>query len=102
MRNRSSQQVKPVTGGGGQQRRFSKAQMRQLRRLLRSQAQAPAASEGPPAPSDVEFDILDSYCTLAPSPQNAVDVFAGEWASRLPVPNVESGAAPLFLSLIHI
>jgi hypothetical protein len=55
-----------------------------------------------PAPEAVAEDradesgILDWYCTLAPSAQNAVDVFGGEWASRLPVPNVESGAAPLF------
>ncbi|HEV2781734.1 MAG TPA: DUF1698 domain-containing protein [Actinophytocola sp.] len=42
--------------------------------------------------------ILDEYVTSAPSPQNAVDVFAGEWSSRLPAPldGVRAGSIPLF------
>jgi hypothetical protein len=44
-----------------------------------------------PAPS-----ILDSYVVSAPSAQNAVDVFAGEWSSRLPLDGVEAGPIPLF------
>ncbi|GAA3438539.1 DUF1698 domain-containing protein [Kutzneria kofuensis] len=38
--------------------------------------------------------ILDEYVTTAPSPQNAVDIFAGEWSSALPV--AEAGPIPLF------
>ncbi|WP_207954636.1 hypothetical protein [Saccharopolyspora elongata] len=42
--------------------------------------------------------ILDEYVTSAPSPQNAVDVFAGEWSSQLPAPlqHVQAGPLPLF------
>jgi hypothetical protein len=40
--------------------------------------------------------ILDSYVKSAPSPQNAVDVFAGEWSSKLPVDGVEAGPLSLF------
>jgi hypothetical protein len=45
-----------------------------------------------------ELDILDVYCSEAPSPQTAVDIFAGEWASEFPPPlrHVVAGAAPLF------
>ncbi|EWM12536.1 bifunctional 2-polyprenyl-6-hydroxyphenol methylase/3-demethylubiquinol 3-O-methyltransferase UbiG [Kutzneria sp. 744] len=38
--------------------------------------------------------ILDEYVTSAPSAQNAVDVFAGEWSSQ--VPGVSAGPIPLF------
>ncbi|HQZ39448.1 MAG TPA: class I SAM-dependent methyltransferase [Vicinamibacterales bacterium] len=42
--------------------------------------------------------ILDAYCHAAPGPQNALDVFAGEWASRLPPPHdtLRAGEALLF------
>lgn len=41
--------------------------------------------------------INDSYVTIGPSDQNAVNIFRGEWASALPVePGVKAGAAPLF------
>jgi SAM-dependent methyltransferase len=41
--------------------------------------------------------VLDSYVRSAPSPQTAVDIFAGEWASKLPPPfeSVTAGIAPL-------
>jgi hypothetical protein len=43
--------------------------------------------------------ILDAYVRSAPSAQNAVDIFKGEWASRFPaalgIP-VEAGGIPLF------
>src|ERR1700687_3976364 len=29
-------------------------------------------------------NILDSYVGSAPDPQNALDIFKGEWASKLP------------------
>jgi hypothetical protein len=54
--------------------------------LTRLRPQRPA----PPPPAS----ILDEYVTTAPSPQNAVDVFAGEWSSRLPV--ADAGPIPLF------
>lgn len=45
-----------------------------------------------------ESDVLNSYCSETPSPQTAVDIFAGEWASALPAPLecVRAGSAPLF------
>jgi hypothetical protein len=38
------------------------------------------------------------YVTTAPSEQNALDIFAGEWASRFPPPhsNLVAGGIPLF------
>lgn len=45
----------------------------------------------------VGLDIKAEYVRTAPSAQNAVDIFAGEWASLLPDElNVRSGTAPLF------
>jgi SAM-dependent methyltransferase len=43
-------------------------------------------------------NILESYVTSVPSPQNALDIFKGEWASHLPPPFAElhSGPLPLF------
>lgn len=42
--------------------------------------------------------ILDSYIKSAPDPQNALDIFQGEWSSRLPPPfhNLSAGSALLF------
>jgi hypothetical protein len=40
--------------------------------------------------------ILDSYVRSAPSAQNAVDIFEGDWSSALPLPGVISGPIPLF------
>jgi SAM-dependent methyltransferase len=36
------------------------------------------------APPSPQTTILDNYCSLCPSPQNAVDLFRGEWSSKLP------------------
>ncbi|HEX5115280.1 MAG TPA: DUF1698 domain-containing protein [Pseudonocardiaceae bacterium] len=44
----------------------------------------------------VEHSILDDYVSASPSAQNAVDVFAGEWSSTLPVAGVRAGSIPLF------
>jgi hypothetical protein len=43
-------------------------------------------------------NILDSFVRTAPSVQNALDIFAGEWASRLPPPlsTCSAGGIPLF------
>jgi hypothetical protein len=42
--------------------------------------------------------FLDEYATSAPSPQNAVNIFAGTWSSALPEPlqDVIAGPTPLF------
>jgi hypothetical protein len=41
--------------------------------------------------------ILDAYVSKAPSPQNAIDLFAGEWSSQFPDEcGVAAGAAGLF------
>ncbi|HMG41036.1 MAG TPA: methyltransferase domain-containing protein [Acidimicrobiales bacterium] len=53
----------------------------------------PRADEAAPAGTD----ILDAYVRVAPSPQVAVDVFAGEWSSVLPGQlGVDAGHVPLF------
>lgn len=59
-----------------------------LRRLL---AYGGNGVEAVTAPS-----ILDEYVSSAPSAQNAVDVFVGEWSSRLPMEGVAAGEIPLF------
>lgn len=55
---------------------------------------------GPVAPGApaAAASILDSYVKAAPSPQTAVDIFAGEWAARFPPPldDLRAGLAPLF------
>ena len=54
--------------------------------------QSPAPETGPAAPS-----ILDQYVRSAPSAQNAVDIFAGEWSSALPeATGANAGQVPLF------
>lgn len=42
--------------------------------------------------------ILDAYVRSAPSPQHALDIFKGEWASVLPPPfaDFKAGGIPLF------
>ncbi len=48
----------------------------------------------PPPP-----DAGELYCPAAPSPQTALDIFAGEWASEFPASlGVTSGWSPLFTS----
>lgn len=45
------------------------------------------------------MNILDTYTTKAPSPQNILDIFSGEWSSRLPASNnlvTSPGHAALF------
>lgn len=43
-------------------------------------------------------NVLDDHITSAPSPQNALDIFKGEWASLLPEPyaGLKAGIHPLF------
>ncbi len=44
------------------------------------------------------MSILDEYVTSAPSPQNSLDIFKGEWSSKLPEPlaALQAGSAQLF------
>jgi hypothetical protein len=57
-----------------------------------SKSKSKPAKRKPPART-----INDSYVTVAPSAQNAVDIFRGQWASVLPAEvGVKAGAAPLF------
>jgi hypothetical protein len=55
---------------------------------------------GQPAiePAPRAFNILDSYVKSAPSNQNAIDIFSGEWASAFPPPldGLKAGGIPLF------
>lgn len=52
----------------------------------------------PPAEKPATPSILDSYVKTAPSDQNAIDIFAGEWASKFPPPfeHIKAGNIPLF------
>ena len=78
-----------------------------IRRVLgaarRRGAAALAALRGaPPSPAAEaareDIAILDWYSKELPSAANAVGIFPGEWASRLPAPleDVPAGSAPLF------
>ena len=44
------------------------------------------------------MDILDQYIRSTPSLQNSLDIFKGEWSSKLPssLVNLRSGSIPLF------
>jgi len=55
---------------------------------------APPAS-AQPAPGS---SVLDFYVTSAPSPQTMLDIFKGEWSSKLPgeMGQLEAGGIPLF------
>jgi hypothetical protein len=66
-------------------------------RRFRNQAEPPAPA-APPAGLTAETSILDSYVAAAPSPQNPVDIFAGEWSSSFPAPleDLRAGSVPLF------
>jgi SAM-dependent methyltransferase len=85
-----------------------KARVAEQRDVLRSLIKQSAArltqgSGAEQASADQPVAILEAYCREAPSPQTAVDTFAGEWASALPPPldGVRVGAAPLF-SVEHV
>jgi len=43
-------------------------------------------------------NVLDNYLTVAPTHQNALDIFRGQWTSRLPPPwdSLVAGSVPLF------
>jgi hypothetical protein len=57
----------------------------------RERPSEPPAAGPPPT-------ILDSYCTGAPDPQSTLDIFRGEWLSKLPGDwaRYRAGAIPLF------
>jgi hypothetical protein len=63
-------------------------------RYLREQlSKRTGSASGPIAPS-----ILWSYSKQFPTPQNAIDIFRGEWASKLPAALTQdtAGSIPLF------
>ena len=61
---------------------------------LREQTDVPPAVTAPTNPTS----ILDCYVKTAPSPQNAIDIFTGEWASKFPPPydHLSAGTIPVF------
>ncbi|MBV9282959.1 MAG: methyltransferase domain-containing protein [Chloroflexi bacterium] len=66
-----------------------------------SMAEAGEETTGPPAVAQAgvaAVGVLDLHVRSAPSPQTALDIFAGEWASRLPGPlgDCAAGTVPLF------
>lgn len=50
------------------------------------------------SPITAEQRARQEYCEKLPHPQNALDLFSGEWASKLPPPldTLSAGLAPLF------
>ncbi len=58
--------------------------LRAMKRLLRLQSEPPS--------------IISQYVTSAPSEQNALDIFAGEWVSKFPEPlaSLRAGLMPAF------
>lgn len=70
------------------------ARLQQLGNRARSRL---AGSLAPAAPGPTG-SILDVYVATAPSAQNAVDIFTGEWSSQLPAPltHVQTGPLQLF------
>ncbi|MGH8631244.1 MAG: class I SAM-dependent methyltransferase [Burkholderiales bacterium] len=49
------------------------------------------------SPSGARLNILEAYVRTAPTPQNALDIFRGEWSSKLPGPLEGLNAGPLGL-----
>jgi hypothetical protein len=76
---------------------FTPQQLEQLHAIERDiDAAARAREPGGAAPAPAA-NLLDSYTQLPPSPQLAVDLFAGDWSSALPAElGVEAGHAKLF------
>jgi len=60
--------------------------------------QSPETNPSETNPSETVSFILDSYIKSAPNPQNALDIFQGEWSSKLPSPfhKLSAGEALLF------
>ena len=80
--------VVPVSAGPGADRPAAPAA---------SPPAAPAAATPTSLGGGGDRGILDAYVRVAPTPQVAVDLFAGEWSSALPDRlDVESGHALLF------
>ena len=67
--------------------------LRALRKQDYQDKQPASAQTHGAAPST---NILDQYVMSAPSPQNALDIFKGEWASKLPDTNLLAGSITLF------
>lgn len=83
--------------------------LRRLRDVLRKLGSAGALPEGSgaapdpreesgPPPPEAPKGILDQYHLQAPGPQSALDIFQGEWTSKLPggLSDLRAGDLPLF------
>lgn len=68
--------------------------MSALRGMITSLRRRPT-EEPPAAPANMP-SVLDSYVKEPPSQQNAVNLFTGEWSSKLPIEGVTSGELGLF------
>jgi hypothetical protein len=57
-----------------------------------------SAALGPSHSARRRSQTLDAYVRTPPGPQNAIDIFKGEWVSRLPAPfdDLTGGVAPLY------
>jgi hypothetical protein len=71
--------------------------MSRLKTLLTGVREIPGRNP-PRAREAGHVNALDTYVQSAPSPQNALDIFQGEWSSRLPAPlaSLAAGSIDLF------
>jgi hypothetical protein len=67
--------------------------LRAMRKQDSQDGQSTSAETRKPALSK---NILDQYVLSVPSPQNAIDIFEGEWSSELPDTNLLAGSITLF------
>jgi hypothetical protein len=58
----------------------------------------PPPPRRPVSPAAPQPSVIDLYVSSAPSPQNALDIFQGEWSSLLPSPlkELKVGNSQLF------
>ena len=69
-------------------------------RMLMERFQRRESAPQPPASASpaTGTSVLDYYCTTAPTPQTMLDIFKGEWSSKLPTTagELQAGGIPLF------
>lgn len=69
-------------------------------RALMDRVRRSTATPSPPASArpNPGTSALDYYVTTPPTPQNLLDIFRGEWSSKLPADagDLQAGAIPLF------
>jgi Protein of unknown function (DUF1698) len=64
---------------------------------LWAEDEEPPPPPAPPPETGQPTTILDRYCLSLPSPQTALDIFAGEWSSKLPGEFEKYRAGPVLL-----